>query len=92
MMNVQDTDSNGQSERENGFPFKLIGLLLVVVALAFGFFQNGNDAPVRFLWMDRTTPVWVVIGISVLAGMLLDRLLTWQWRRARRRKTVDDKS
>ncbi len=91
-MNVQETDSNGQSERESGFPFKLIGLLLVVVALAFGFFQNGNDAPVRFLWMDSTTPVWVVIGISVLVGMLLDRLLTWQWRRARRRKTVDDKS
>lgn len=91
-MNVHETDSNGQGEREGEFPFKLIGLLLVVVALAFGFFQNGDDAPVQFLWMDSTTPVWVVIGISVLAGMLLDRLLTWQWRRARRRKTVEDKS
>ncbi len=91
-MNVQESDSNGQSQREGGAPFKLIGLLLVVVALAFGFFQNSSDAPVRFLWMDSTTPVWVVIGISVLAGMLLDRLLTWQWRRARKRKTVDDKS
>lgn len=70
----------------SGPPIKLIALLLVVVALAIFFFQNDSDAPVSFLWLDGQWPVWVVIGISVVAGVVLDRLGTWQWRRARRRK------
>lgn len=70
----------------SGPPIKLIALLLVVVALAIFFFQNGDDAPVEFLWLDAQWPVWVVIGVSVIAGVVIDRLGTWQWRRARRRK------
>ena len=92
-MSDQVPESNGQGERGvGGIPFKLIGLLLVVVAIAVGFFQNSDDAPVEFLWMDSTKPVWVVIGISVIAGILLDRLFTWQWRRARKRKVANNKS
>ena len=68
-------------------PYKLIALLLVVSALAIFFFQNGQDAPVEFLWMEADWPVWAVIGISVVVGIVLDRLGTWQWRRARRRRT-----
>ena len=65
---------------------KLIILLLVVVALAIFFFQNGSDAPVSFLWFDARWPVWLVIGVSVVAGAVIARLGSWQWRRARRRK------
>lgn len=71
---------------QSGPPIKLIALLLVVVALAIFFFQNDRDAPVSFLWLDAQWPVWLVIGVSVVAGVVLDRLGTWQWRRARRRK------
>lgn len=70
-------------------PWKLIALLIVVAGLATFFFQNGSDAPVQFLWMDASWPVWTVIGISVVIGIVLDRLFTWQWRRARRRRTYD---
>jgi uncharacterized integral membrane protein len=73
----------------SGPPLKLIALLLVVIGLAFFFFQNGNDAPVHFLWLDGTWPVWAVIGVSVIVGVVLDRLVTWQWRRARRRKQTN---
>jgi hypothetical protein len=34
--------------------------------------------------------VWTVIGISVIAGIVVDRLFTWQWRRARKRKQAVD--
>jgi uncharacterized integral membrane protein len=70
----------------DGPPWKLIALLVVIVALAVFFFQNNEDAPVEFLWIDATQPVWSVIGISVAAGVAIDRLASWQWRRARRRK------
>lgn len=74
---------------ESGFDapsLKLILLLLIVIAMAIFFFQNGQDAHVDFLWMDGSWPIWLVIGISVAAGIVIDRLFTWQWRRARRRK------
>lgn len=69
---------------------KLVMLLLIVIALAIFFFQNGQDADIDFLWLDGTWPVWTVIGISVVAGIVLDRLFTWQWRRARKRKQTDE--
>ena len=70
----------------SGPPFKLIVLLIVVVALAVFFLQNGDDVPIQFLWIDARWPMWSVIGVSVIAGVIIDRLGTWQWRRARRRK------
>jgi uncharacterized integral membrane protein len=69
----------------SGPPWKLIALLLVVAGLAAFFFQNGQDGDVNFLWLGGSWPQWTVIGISVVAGVVLDRLATWQWRRARNR-------
>lgn len=63
---------------------KLVVLLLVVAALGIFVFQNADDAPVQFLWFDGQWPVWVVIGVSVVAGAVIDRLGSWQWRRTRR--------
>ena len=65
---------------------KLVLALLVVVAVAVFFFQNGNSASVTFLWMDVTWPIRSIIVISVIAGIAIDRLVLWQWRRARKRK------
>ena len=86
-MKHEATESNPPVEGgTSGPPLKLIALMLVVLALAVFFFQNGSDAPVEFLWLDGTWPVWAVIGVSVVVGVVIDRLGSWQWRRARRRK------
>lgn len=71
-------------------PWKLIALVLVIAGLVTFFVQNGSDAPVHFLWLEGSWPVWSVIGISVAIGIVLDRLGSWQWRRARRRKERAD--
>lgn len=85
-MTFEHTDHPEQAESgTSGPPWKLLALLILVAGLAVFFFQNGSDAPVEFLWLDGSWPVWAVIGISVLVGVVLDRLGTWQWRRARNR-------
>jgi uncharacterized integral membrane protein len=79
----------GADTESSGVPWKLILLLVVVVALAIFFFQNGDDVAVNFLTFEFTWPLWAVIGVSVVLGIVLDRLGTWQWRRARARRNVE---
>ncbi len=87
-MSDNDSQTSTPSPKSDGPPWKLIGLLLVVVAVAIFFFQNDSDAPVQFLMLDGTWPVWLVIGVSMIGGVLLDRLGSWQWQRARRKKAA----
>lgn len=81
-------ERRGAAGGSSGPPPKLIALLLVAVAIVVFFLQNGEEASVSFLWMDARWPVSLVILVSVLAGVALDRLGTWQWRRTRRRKQM----
>ncbi|HEY5662735.1 MAG TPA: LapA family protein [Ilumatobacter sp.] len=84
-----DTDQHDAASGTDGPPIKLIALVVVVAALVLFIIQNGQDAHVDFLWMNGEWPAWTVIGISVAAGIVIDRLFLWQWRRARRRKRDD---
>ena len=59
----------------------LIGIVVVgVLALVF-VLQNTESAQVSFLMFDGSAKVWVVILISIVVGMALDRLLQLWWRR-----------
>jgi uncharacterized integral membrane protein len=90
-MSDQTNDRPQVSSGSDGAPpWKLIALLIVTVALAVFFFQNRDDTVIHYLWLDGSLPVWAVIGISVVAGIVVDRLFVWQWRRARRRGDRDD--
>ena len=89
MKHENSGDDVSAEQGTSGPPWKLLMLLVVVAGLATFFFQNGNDAQIDFLWLDFTWPLWAVIGISVLIGIVLDRLGTWQWRRARGRRSAD---
>lgn len=82
-----DTDQPAESGGLDAPSLKLIALLIVVIAVAVFFFQNGEGADIGFLWIDVNWPVRSVIVISVIAGVILDQLFSWQWRRARRRKS-----
>jgi uncharacterized integral membrane protein len=91
MSDQPNSESTPVSSGSDGAPpWKLIALLVVIVGIAVFFFQNTADARIHFLWLDGDWPIWSVIGISVVAGIVLDRLFVWQWRRARRRKERGD--
>ena len=85
MEHEQTTGDVSAESGTSGPPWKLLALLLVVAGLATFVFQNGQTSDVNFLWLDGSWPQWTVIGISVVVGIVLDRLATWQWRRARNR-------
>lgn len=88
MVGMEHEQTSGGVSAESGRsgpPWKLVALLVVVAGLAAFFFQNGQTSEVNFLWLEGSWPQWTVIGISVLVGIVLDRLASWQWRRARPR-------
>lgn len=91
-MNHDDESIEGSDgQRREPPPFKLLALLIVVAALAIFFFQNDDDVSVTFLSFDAEWPVWMVIALSAAAGIAVDRLGSWQWRRARRRKDLGER-
>lgn len=91
-MTFENTDP-GRDAESGGLQLpslKLILLLLVAVSILIFFLQNPEDARIEFLWMEATWPVRTVIIISVVAGIIIDRLGGWFWARARRRKNAVD--
>lgn len=69
----------------NGPSPMLIGLIVVAVAVGVFIFQNGDRSNVEFLMFDGNIRTWVVILVSVGAGILLDRFVSMWWRRSRDR-------
>lgn len=68
----------------NGPPVFLILLILVAAVTAVFIAQNRERTNIEFLFLDFNSRVWTAIVISLLLGVLLDRLILMWWRRARR--------
>jgi len=80
----RDDDERGFRTTRSGVSPALIAFaVLVVVAVVF-VIQNGVKAEIKFLFVERSTPVWVAIAIAIGIGIVLDRLLAVWWRRRRR--------
>lgn len=85
-MSYDENDRRGEPRAgTSGPPIKLIVFLVLAVLLAIFFFQNMQDAPVDFLWMDGMWPMSIVIAVSVLVGGALTKLAGFMWNRARAR-------
>jgi uncharacterized integral membrane protein len=81
-----DRDFHQRNDGDRGPSPFLIGLIIVGVLAVIFVLQNTNSAQVEFLFFDGSAKVWVVILVSIIAGMLLDRLLQlWMRRRKERR-------
>jgi uncharacterized integral membrane protein len=78
--------STGQQRRGGSLGF-VIGLALGVPATVFAL-SNLESVQVEFLGWTASTPLWVVIILSLLAGALIGCavLLAWQARRRHTRK------
>lgn len=84
-----DIERSAESGGMQAPPIKLVALLIVAIVAAIFFFQNGDSVSIEFLWMDVTWPERTVILISIVLGVLLDRLASFFWRRARKKKAAE---
>jgi uncharacterized integral membrane protein len=66
-------------------PALIISLVIAVLAVIF-IIQNARDAQVKFLFWDGTLSLWIVLLLTLIVGVLLDRVVTWALRRRRARQ------
>lgn len=80
----RNDDERGFRTTRSGISPALIAFAIIVVLAVIFVVQNGVKAEIKFLFVERSTPVWVAIAIAIAIGVLLDRLLSVWWRRRRR--------
>ena len=62
---------------------KFVAAALVTVALVAFVVQNTDSTPVRWFFIDRSAPLWLIIVVSAVAGSVLSEILGWIIRRRR---------
>ena len=79
-----DGERRAPRPARSGVSPTLIAFVVVAVLGLIFVLQNGEEAPIRFLFFEASTSVWVAIAIAIGIGIILDRLLITWWRRRRR--------
>lgn len=69
------------SEAGGGFKFRLVAGAIAAAALGIFVFQNTDDAPVKFLWLDGSFPLFLLLLITVGLTLILAVVSTWLLRR-----------
>jgi uncharacterized integral membrane protein len=75
----------GQGRRRTGSLGFVVGVVVAIPATIFAL-SNLEPATVEFVGWQAEVPLWAVIGISVLAGVLIGSALTAAFGARRRRE------
>ena len=62
----------------------LVGAAVVAVVLVAFVVQNNRSTDVQWLFVEQSSPLWLVIVVSAVAGAVLSEVLGWVIRRRRR--------
>jgi uncharacterized integral membrane protein len=76
-------------ERSKISPELIVALVIGVLLLIF-IVQNADDTEVTWIIRDSSTPLWVVIFVSAIAGYLIGQFIEAGFKRRRRRKRAED--
>lgn len=66
--------------------WRLVAAALVGAAFVAFIVQNSTSVSVTWLFFDTTAPLWVVIVIAGVVGVILSEVVSSLLRRSRRRK------
>ena len=77
--------AEGGKEKATPIP-EIIAAIVVIAAIVIFIAQNNNKTNVEFLFFEGDVRLWVIILVSVILGVALDRLLTMTWRRRRAKR------
>jgi uncharacterized integral membrane protein len=64
----------------------LFFLLLLLVPTLILIFSNRGSTQLKFVGLEWTAPLWLILLATFLAGIILSRLFGWIWGIFRRRR------
>jgi uncharacterized integral membrane protein len=70
-----------ETERDNRNVVKIVAIVVLLALLVAFVVDNTNSVEVGFVFTDRRPPLIIVLVVTVLIGVLLDRLFQWIRRR-----------
>lgn len=91
MRNDDDLPRSGPNQAASGAsgPSVMFIVLAIVAVLAIIFFlQNGETVRIDFWVFEKKTTIRWSILMSILLGVLLDRVLSIAWQRRKRNKAA----
>ena len=85
-MNRPVDDDTSARSGASGPPVKLIALVVVAALAVIFVFQNREEHPIKFLFFEVDTRTWTALATAFVLGVVVDRLFSSWWRRARSRR------
>jgi uncharacterized integral membrane protein len=78
---ADDQKPDGPEERRG--IATLVGAGVIAVLLGAFVIQNDSSIEVQWLFVEQSSPLWLVIVVSAVAGAVLSEVLGWLIRRRR---------
>lgn len=70
--------------RGTGVMWGAIALVVVAAAFVIVAIQNANDVEFEFLWLEVSTPLILIVAITIATTLIVDEVVGLLWRRRRR--------
>jgi uncharacterized integral membrane protein len=80
MTSVMETPQEQRSGRRAALSIGVVVGVIVTVGVAALIAQNTNDVTVHWLTLDGQQPLWAVLVITAIAGVVLAKLFGFVWR------------
>ena len=78
-----ETPEEQRSAQRKGISLGLVVGVLITAAIAALIAQNTKTATIRWLTVEGDVPIWLLLFVTALAGVVLSHLLSFAWRRRR---------
>ena len=79
MTNVLETPHGQRTGRRAGVSIGVVLGIIVVAAIAMLIVQNTNNVSVHWLLVDGQQPLWAVLAITAVAGVVSAKLFGFAW-------------
>ena len=73
-------------EGQRRIDYGILAAIIAAVLLLIFILQNTRQTKVTWFVLDKQGPLWVVIAVTAVVSALLSQLLSFAWRRRRRRE------
>jgi uncharacterized integral membrane protein len=78
-----ETEEEHRAGQRRGISLGLAAGVLITAAIAALIAQNTKTATIRWLTFEGDMPIWLLLFVTAVAGVVLSHLMSYAWHRHR---------